>query len=94
MTEYIYGKTIFCDQSNLSASRAYINTTLLTRGIIRDQETQLKFNSADAPTVINLIYDFLRKTEQDDAARERLSAKLRTVATENDQLIANEVSLS
>ncbi|CCG83692.1 protein of unknown function [Taphrina deformans PYCC 5710] len=87
---YAFGKTHFCDQSNLSASRAYINNALLVRGLIHDQESQLKFNSADAPTVINLIYDFLRKSEQDDAARENMSAKIRETMTENDRKITNE----
>lgn len=91
MSAYVFGKAMFCDQSNLSASRAYINSTLLTRGILHDAEAPLKFNSADAPAVINLLYDFLRKTEQDEAARENMSAKIRQISTENDRLIAHEV---
>lgn len=89
---YTFGKSTFCDQSNLSASRAYINNALLVRGILRDEQSQLKFNSADAATVINLLYDFLRKSEQDDAARETMSAKVREISLENDRLMANEVS--
>lgn len=88
---YASSKTIFCDQSNLSASRAYINNALLVRGLLRNEEAQLKFNSADAPAVINLIYDLLRKSEQDDVSREAISARVREISSENDRLIANEV---
>lgn len=90
---YVFGKTNFCDPSNLSASRAYINGALLTRGLLKDTESQLKFNSADATTVINLIYDLLRKNEQDDAARESMSAKIREIGAENERRIANEVRI-
>lgn len=88
---YSFGKSLFCDQSNISASRAYINNALLVRGILRDEQSQLKFNSADAATVINLLYDFLRKSEQDDVAKESMSAKVREISLENDRLMANEV---
>lgn len=89
---YASSKTIFCDESNLSSSRAYINNALLVRGLLRDHESQLKFNSADAPAVINIIYDLLRRGEQDDKNREGISAKLREISAENDRLITNEVS--
>lgn len=88
---YAFGKTSFCDQSNISASRAYVNNALLIRGYLRDEESKLKFNSADAPDVINLIYDFLRKGEQDDAARETMSGRIRETISENDRVISNEV---
>lgn len=88
---FSFGKSNLCDQSNISASRAFINNALLVRGCLRTEEAQLKFNSADAPSVINLVYDLLRKSEQDDAAREDMSAKMRELSVENDRLLANEV---
>lgn len=88
---FTFGKSNLCDQSNISASRAYINNALLVRGFLHDEASQLKFNSADAPSVINLLYDFLRKSEQDDAAREAMSARVREITTENDRLLATEV---
>lgn len=89
---FTFGKSVLCDQSNLSASRAYINNALLVRGMLRDEQSQLKFNSADAPAVINLLYDFLKKSEQDDEARESMSARVREISLENDRLMSNEVS--
>lgn len=87
-----HSKVIFCDQSNISTSRAYINNALTVRGLLHDEESQLKFNSADAPAVINVIYDFLRKSEQNDTNKEALSAKLRELSAENDRLVASEVT--
>lgn len=91
---YIFGKTVFCDGSNLSASRAFINSELTRRGYARPQAgeatTCLKFNSADAPDVINIVYDFLRKVECDEQNLDHLSARARALSGENERLQAEK----
>ncbi|BFZ57530.1 hypothetical protein PYCC9005_004582 [Savitreella phatthalungensis] len=81
---YIFGKSRLCDGSNVSSSRSYVNTELRRRGYLTDDEP-LKFNSADAPAVINLLHDFLLKTAADEADVERLTAKARQLSSENER---------
>ena len=93
---YIFGKTTFCDGTNISVSRAFINTELASRGFVRARDggsTALKFNSADAPDVINLIYDFLRRVECDEKSLDRLSDGARALAAENERLRQDKARL-
>jgi hypothetical protein len=86
-----FGKTRFCDDANIAQSRTYINSTLYARGLTRDPSAQLKFNSADAPTVMNLVYDFLQRSAWEEQQREKLTARVRAEASEAESLrIQNE----
>ncbi|ORY77042.1 Afadin and alpha-actinin-binding-domain-containing protein [Protomyces lactucae-debilis] len=81
-----FGKTRFCDDANIAQSRSYINTSLYARGFVRDASAALKFNSADAPTVINLVYDFLKRSEWEELQRERLTTRVRQDAGDLESL--------